>query len=191
MARRSGRAGTVVLRCAAISCFALALHLRHAPGRVAQTVGIEHAGEQVVDSDVVAASSRAGPAMKAVRPARAPEERSSPRIGIFTESEVMFDDAAEALLAHRRDDALDEFDRRHHVLDDAGEHGVAIELAEILDRRPAIVVHQDVGLGAGGEKASWPSLSAETSAATAVTLAPVAVDDLIARGVEKPFRRGH
>src|SRR5690349_4796382 len=36
-----------------------------------------------------AATERATPAMKAVRPARAPEERSSPASGIFIEPEVM------------------------------------------------------------------------------------------------------
>ena len=36
-----------------------------------------------------AATERATPARNAVRPARAPEDRSSPTSGIFTEPEVM------------------------------------------------------------------------------------------------------
>ena len=40
---------------------------------------------------------------------------------------------------------LNQFDRRHHVLRDAFEHGVAVELAEIAQGRPAIVVDQNVG----------------------------------------------
>jgi hypothetical protein len=60
-----------------------ALHVRLEP------VGREAARQQEVDGDVVRRTWRATPQRNAVRPARAPDERSSPPIGIFTEPDVM------------------------------------------------------------------------------------------------------
>ena len=48
--------------------------------------------------------------------------------------------------------ARDQLDRRHHVLDDAGDDLLAVELAEAAPRRAAIVVDEDVRVGTGGEQ---------------------------------------
>src|SRR5690606_34252463 len=53
---------------------------------------------------------------------------------------------------HAVDDGADELDRRDHVLDDAGQDGVAVEIVEIAARRAAIVVDENIDLGTGGEE---------------------------------------
>ena len=99
-----------------------------------------------------AATERATPARNAVRPARAPDDRSRPASGIFTEPEVMLTMRPNFLRDHRVDRLLDQLDRHDHVGDDAVDHLLPVELAEIAERRAGIVVDQDVGLGAGGEQ---------------------------------------
>ena len=99
-----------------------------------------------------AATERATPARKAVRPRARPEERSRPGQRHLHRARGDVDDAAEFLADHRVDRLLRELDRHHHVGDDAVDHLLARELAEIAERRPGIVVDQDVGLRAGGEQ---------------------------------------
>ena len=62
------------------------------------------------------------------------------------------DDAAEFLRHHRIDRFLDQFDRDDHVGDDAVEHLLPVEFAEVAKRRSGIVVDQNIGLGTGGEQ---------------------------------------
>jgi hypothetical protein len=47
---------------------------------------------------------------------------------------------------------LDELNRGHHVLHHAVDDGVTVERAEILQRRAAIIVDQNVGVRAGGQE---------------------------------------
>ncbi len=96
-----------------------------------------------------AATERATPARKAVSPARAPEERSSPASGIFTEPDVILTMRPNFLLDHRIDHLLRKLDGDHHIGDHAIDHLRARELTEIAERRTSIVVHQDVGLRTG------------------------------------------
>ena len=99
-----------------------------------------------------AATERATPARKAVRPARAPEERSRPASGILTEPEVMLTMRPNFLADHRVDRLLDQLDRHDHVGDDAVDHLLPVELAEVAEGRAGIVVDQDVRLRAGVEQ---------------------------------------
>jgi hypothetical protein len=62
------------------------------------------------------------------------------------------DDPAEAPLHHLVDRRLNQLDRGHHVPGHPGQHGLARQLAEILERRPAGVGHQDVRIGQCGEQ---------------------------------------
>ncbi len=61
-------------------------------------------------------------------------------------------DPAELLLRHRIDDFLDQLDRHDHVTDDAVDHLLPVEIAEIAKRRAGIVVHQNVRLRHRGEQ---------------------------------------
>ena len=62
------------------------------------------------------------------------------------------DDAAELPAHHRVDHFLRQLDGHHHVGDDAVDHHLPRELAEIPERRAGVVVHQDVGLRTGREQ---------------------------------------
>ena len=53
---------------------------------------------------------------------------------------------------HRVDRLLDELDGHDHVADDAVDHLLPVELAEIAERRAGIVIDQNIGLRAGGEQ---------------------------------------
>ena len=97
---------------------------------------------------------RATPARNAVSPARAPEERSSPTSGIFTEPEVMLTMRPNFFFTHRIDDLLDQLDRHDHVADDAVDHLLPVELAKVAEGRPGIVVHQDVRLRQAAKRAA-------------------------------------
>ena len=98
------------------------------------------------------ATERATPARNAVSPARAPDDRSRPTSGIFTEPEVMLTMRPNFRLHHRVDRLLHQLDRHDHVADHAVDHLLAVELAEIAERRAGVVGDQDVRLGAGGEQ---------------------------------------
>ena len=63
------------------------------------------------------------------------------------------------------------------------------QFAEIAQRRPAIVVDQDIGVRAGGEQRLL-AFGVVTSAATAVTLAPVAAGEFGGGGFQFLRRRG-
>jgi hypothetical protein len=92
------------------------------------------------------ATLRATPAKNAVRPARAPDDRSRPPIGAFTDPEVMLTMRPNRLAIIGND----------HVGDDAIEHFRPVELAEVTKRRTGIIVDQNVRLGAGGEQRFLP-----------------------------------
>ena len=66
------------------------------------------------------------------------------------------DDPSEAARRHAVDHGFDQFERRDHVLDDAGDDLLAVEFAEAATRRAAVVVDEDVRLRAGGEERGLP-----------------------------------
>ena len=53
---------------------------------------------------------------------------------------------------HRADGLLDQLDRHDHVGDDAVDHLLPVELAEVAEGRAGVVVDQDVRLRAGLEQ---------------------------------------
>jgi hypothetical protein len=82
-------AGRIGLRARRILLLEAAARLAGArPGRAAQAVGVERAGQQAVTPWRMVV--RATPATKPVRPERAPLLRPRMSIGAFTELEVMF-----------------------------------------------------------------------------------------------------
>ena len=99
-----------------------------------------------------AATERATPARKAVRPARAPDDRSRPTSGIFTEPEVMltmrpnFLATIGSIAFWISSTATIMLPTTPSII------FCAVELAEIAERRAGVVVDQDVGLRAGGEQ---------------------------------------
>ena len=66
------------------------------------------------------------------------------------------DDPAEILIRHMVDNGLDQLDRRDHVHVDAVEDLLRVEIAEAAQRRPAVVVDQDVGRRAGVQDRTAP-----------------------------------
>ena len=123
------------------------------------------------------ATERATPARKAVRPARAPEDRSRPASGIFTEPDVMLT---------MRPNFFAIIGSIAFWISSTATTMLAItpsiiccarQLAEIAERRAGIVVHQDVRLRAGGEQGGL-AVGRRDVGATARTLAPVALRDL-------------
>ena len=117
-----------------------------------QPFGIHAARQDVVDGDVSVGDLAADPG----------EERRQAGAGAGREIESRdrrqngvrgdVDDAAEAAPCHAVDHGADQLDRRHHVLDDAGDDCRAVEVAEIPARRAAIVVDQDIRFRAGGDQ---------------------------------------
>ncbi len=99
-----------------------------------------------------AATLRATPARNAVSPARAPDDRSRPPIGILTDPDVMLTMRPNFFADHRVDRLLNQLYGDDHVGDDAVEHFLPVELAEIAKRRSGIVVDQNVRLWTGGEQ---------------------------------------
>ena len=133
----------------------LAALLRRADRGAAHAVGVEHAGQQVVDGHVgrhQLAGCRASPATKPVSPLRAPLDRPSISIGAFTEPEVMLTTRPKPRSAMRVDGGLDQLDRREHVGVDRLDPVVAVPVAEVARRRAAGVVDQDVDLRARGQR---------------------------------------
>ena len=98
------------------------------------------------------ATERATPAKNAVRPARAPGGEVKAGEWHLHRARRDVDDAAELLAHHRVDHFLRQLDGHHHVGDDAVDHHLPCELAEIPERRARVVVHQDVGLRTGREQ---------------------------------------
>src|SRR6478609_10385397 len=120
-----------------------------------------------------AATARATPAMKAVKPARAPDERSRPASGIFTEPEVMLT---------MRPNFLASMGSMTFWVSSTATTILAITPSIICARvswrksrnaGPALLFTRMSGSGQARSSAAWPSAVA-TSACTAVTLAPVA-----------------
>jgi hypothetical protein len=129
-----------------------ALVLRPLPGGLAQAVGLEGAGQQVVDGDVVAhvlprdAGDEAGQAgARAVGQAQDVDRRLHGRRGDV-------DDAAEAPRGHAVERGADHLDGREHVGVERGEPGVAVPVTEMPGLGAAGVVHQDVEPRVGGER---------------------------------------
>ena len=88
---------------------------------------------------------RERPAMKPVRPVRAPFERPELRDRRLHRARGDVDHAAEAARDHAVDRRRDQEDRRDHVRVDRLQPGFAVPVAKIARRRAAGVVHQDVG----------------------------------------------
>ena len=124
------------------------------------------------------ATWRATPARKAVSPARAPEERSSPASGIFTEPEVMLTMRPNFLRRHRVDRLLDQLDRHDHV----GDRRRRASAARSSSRKsrnggPALLLTRMSGSGQAANSAFCPS-GVATSATTGMIFAPVALRSL-------------
>ena len=128
---------------------------------------------------LLAATERATPVRKMVRPPRAADDRSRPACGSFTVPEVMLTMRPNFLAVIRADRLLHQFDRDHHVGGDALEHLRARQLRKSRGGGPALLLTRMSGSGAAANSAACPS-GVPTSAATAVTLAPVF--DLIVGG---------
>ena len=118
----------------------------------AEAIGLERAGQHGIDGDVGGgdgagdAGEKGGEAGARAGGKVEPDERHLHRAG----GDV--DDAAEFLCRHRADGLLDQLDRHDHVGDDAVDHLLPVELAEVAERRAGIVVDQDVRLRAGREQ---------------------------------------
>src|SRR6266480_2955863 len=78
--------------------------------------------------------------------------------GVFHRARGDVDDPAEAAGDHPVDGRLDHENGRDHVRVDRPDPGVPVPVAEVARRRTARVVHEDVGLGAGGEHRGAPRL---------------------------------
>ena len=89
------------------------------------------------------------PAMKPVRPARAPLERPKNFDRRLHRGGGDVDDAAEFSRHHAVDRRLDQLDRGQHVGVDRLDPVVAGPVAEVAGRRAAGIVDQDVRLGTG------------------------------------------
>src|SRR5262245_18956114 len=116
-----------------------------------QSFGLECAGQEEVDGDVGGGNRARDPGEKSGQTrARARGEIEARERHLHrTRGDV--DDAAEFLGAHRIDDLLDALDRDHHVGDDAVDDVLTREFAKVAERRPPVVVHQNVRLRAGAE----------------------------------------
>ncbi len=99
----------------------------------AQAGGIKTAGQQIVDRNISLATLRAMPATKAVRPARAPLDRSSPARGILTLIEVILTIRPNRRCLHGSMTFLYQFDRRHHVHRRPPSASPPVELSENRD----------------------------------------------------------
>ncbi len=117
---------------------------------------------------------RATPAMKPVRPERAPFDRPNSGIGAFTALEVMLTMRPKPRARHAVDHCLGQEDRGQHVGVDRLDPVVAIPVAEVAGRRAAGIVDQDVRLRAGGQCGLAARLGGDVARRLAVTLAPVA-----------------
>ena len=95
---------------------------------------------------------RARPAMKPVRPARAPLDSPSAGIGAFTAPEVMLTMRPKLARDHAVDSRLDQLDRRQHVGVDRLQPGLAIPFAKIAGRRAAGIGDENVGRRARRER---------------------------------------
>jgi hypothetical protein len=146
------RAGTVATRSPLAALVADVFLLRGHLEIGAQAVGIEYAGQHEIDGDVGGgdrarhagqeggqAGARAGRQIEA-------EQRH------FHRARGDVDDAAEFFGDHRIDRLLDQLDRHDHVGDDAVDHLLPVEFAEVAERRAGIVVDQNVRLGTGLEQ---------------------------------------
>ena len=120
-----------------------------------------------------AATLRATPARKAVRPARAPDDRSSPAIGIFTDPEVILT---------MRPNFLATIGSIAFWISSTATTMLATTPSSIFCRSssrksrnggPALLLTRISGSGQAANRAFWPSGEA-TSAATGIILAPVA-----------------
>src|SRR5580704_2028343 len=121
-----------------------------------------------------AATERATPARNAVSPARAPDDRSSPNSGIFTEPEVMLT---------MRPNFLATIGSIAFWISSTATIMLAMTPSIIFSRSrsrksrnggPALLFTRMSGSGQAANSAFWPSGEA-TSAATAMILAPVAL----------------
>src|SRR5437773_1520471 len=126
--------------------------------RRAQAVGVERTGEQVVDRDVVADGLACEPGDEAREPGARAVREPEDVDGVFHRARGYVDDPAEAAGDHPVDGRLDHENGRDHVRVDRPDPSVPVPVAEVARRRTARVVHEDVGLGAGGEHRGAPRL---------------------------------
>ncbi len=126
-------------------------------------------GSRLLMVTFLSATLRATPARNAVRPARAPLDRSRPAMRHLDAVRGDVDDSAEAAARHRVDDFLNELDGRHHV------HGHAARASPGGPARgnsrsggPPLLLIRMSGVGQASSSAAWPS-AVETSASTGVT----------------------
>src|SRR5262249_32485273 len=141
-------------------------HVRLQPFR------LECAGQEKVDGDVGRGNRARDPGEESGQTRARPRGEIEAGERHLHRARGDVDDAPEFLGAHGVDDLLDELDRHHHVADDAVDDALTRELAKIAEWRPAVVVHQNVRLRAGGKQRRLAGVA--TSPTTAVTLAPVA-----------------
>ncbi len=121
-----------------------------------QPVGVKGSGQHEIDGDVGTGDRSCDTGEKCRQPRARPGGQIKPDEGRLDRSRRDVDDAAELFGDHGIDRFFDDLDRHHHIGDDAVEHLLAREFAEITKRRTGIVVDQDVGLGAGCEQGVLP-----------------------------------
>ena len=149
---RSRRAGIVAMRCFGASSTVMPCFLAVISALERSRSVSNGPGSRKLMVTLCWATERATPARNAVRPARAPDDRSRPTSGIFTEPEVMLTMRPNFFLIIGSIARCMQLDRHDHVADDAIDHLLAVELAEIAERRAGVVGDQDVRLRAGGEQ---------------------------------------
>ena len=116
------------------------------------TVGLERAGLDRIDRHVVGRMRprRGGQEGGQAGPGAGRDVEPGDRRAHRPRGDV--DDPAEPPLRHSRQKRLNERDRRQHVGFHAGQDVLAGDRAERLERRAAVVVDEDIGVGAGGDQ---------------------------------------
>jgi hypothetical protein len=114
----------------------------------AQPCRVETAGQHVVDGDILRGDRARHTRYECgeAGPGSARQIKASDRHLHAGRSDV--NDAAKAATCHSVDYSLRQLDGRDHIHGHTCNHGLSIELPKILERRPAIVVDEDVRGGA-------------------------------------------
>src|SRR6267378_1629835 len=117
----------------------------------AQPVGVERAGQQVVDGHVVAHGLARQPGDEAGEAGARAVRQAELGDRVLHRARGDVDDAPEAVRHHAVDHRADHQDRRDHVGLERLDPGLAVPVAKVAGRRAAGVVDQDVGRGAGAQ----------------------------------------
>src|SRR5436309_4471070 len=156
----------------------------------AQPVGVEGAGQEVVDRDVVAdglaREPRDEPREPGARSVREPQDVD----GVLHGARRDIDDAAEAARDHGVHGRRDEEDPREHVRVERLDPSVAVPLAEVAGRRTTRVVDEDVGRWARGEQRRAPGLGRDVAGDGGHADAR-GIADLFRGRLEHVLRAGH